>query len=84
MWHGIAVEYFYGNGSPLFSGDVKMPSPEHLKIWSKTPFLCHNFGQTLLKWPQANQWANFMFFNHVDGSPNYVVVFHIELYFYSH
>ena len=27
--------------------------PEHPKIWSKTPFLCHNSGKVTSKWPQA-------------------------------
>ena len=40
----IDVEYF---------SQAMSRRPEHPKLWSKSPFLSHNFGQATSNWPQA-------------------------------
>ena len=44
-----------GHTCRMFLGRQEPTSkwPEHPKNWSKTPFLCYNFGQATSKWPKA-------------------------------
>ena len=47
----IPVEFFWATGVHFSKAASKWP--EHPKIWSKTPFLHHNFRQAMSKWPKA-------------------------------